>query len=103
MIVYNVKARFFALQSDANDYRKHEGLKPSAIEKITITDREQLAGFLDGLFRWAKGAPAGAGSLQGPTAKTVQISSHVPDPDNAPDWVPEFIREDWRRRASYKK
>lgn len=61
MIVYNVKARWFAFSEDANAYRVKEGLRPLACRKVEINTRDQLARLLDLLCNPpAKGQPVPA-------------------------------------------
>ena len=89
MIVYNIDRKFFAMKGDADAYRKELGLKPDALIKLTITNREELATLLDGLCA-IKREDVG---VIGPGAQTVVI-----DVAPIPDCVPQFIRKSWERR-----
>ncbi|WP_411037687.1 hypothetical protein [Shinella sp. BYT-45] len=94
MIVYNVKRRFFAMKADADAYRRMEGLKPSALAKLEIVDRAELATLLNAL---AEPTPQHLTALP----ETVAPTSVIDGAFIAPDFdIPAFLRESWAKHRS---
>ena len=85
MIVYNVAHKFFSFHDGADAHRKDQGLPPKALNKIRIDDRHQLADFLNALFSAEVETPAG-----------------IDVPPGLESNPPQFVLNDWARRASYK-
>ena len=104
MIVYNVKAAFFAMKEDAEIFRKAEGLPPAATLKVTIENRDELAAFLNGVLG-APAKPTPAKTLAEDTLvqQASGIHAHVEAPEELVGWVPLFILNDWERRAQHAK
>ncbi|MBO6814544.1 MAG: hypothetical protein JJ891_06775 [Rhizobiaceae bacterium] len=91
MIVWNIENRFMAHKADADKIRKERKLPPSELNKITINNRDELAEFLDGMLQYAK--------PDRPIPKEAEkVKEYVPDLEEAPDWIPDFIKEDWKNR-----
>lgn len=89
MIVYNVDRRFFALKGDANQYRKELGMKTSALVKLVVNDRYDLADLLDGLCAIKPELLTGPEPVD--PAKRIEVAPIF-------DCVPQFIRNSWAKR-----
>lgn len=83
MIVYNVGRRFFALKGEAIAHCMEHGEKRASIHKLTITNRDQLAAFLDGLCAPMPDRPS--------PLPEVTVDQDVPD------YVPAFLARSWGR------
>ncbi|MBO6553225.1 MAG: hypothetical protein JJ926_03975 [Roseitalea sp.] len=81
MIVYNVDRRFFPLKGEAIAYCVEHGHKRASIHKFAITNRDELAAFLDGLCEPAPDRPS--------PLPDVTVEREVPD------CVPAFLRKSW--------
>jgi len=93
MIVYNVERRLFALHDAANTYRRERGLKPGAITKIRIEDRDELATLLDGLCNTDIVAVRTDDGMMAMIPQDVSVHPMVP-PDAD---IPKFLRDSWQR------
>jgi len=85
MIVYNVLRRWFTEKAAAQAYRKAEGLKPSALAKVTVNSRDDLAALLNALCE-----PSGPAALQGVASPEVLDRAWI-DPKTDISEVPTFL------------
>ncbi len=98
MIVYNVQRAWFAMKNDAEDYRKTRGLPPASTIKVAISDRDKLAGLLNGICGIT-------GTNQASIAASVPpevIERSVLDDNLPPDCVPRFLVKEWEQRNRKK-
>lgn len=91
MIVYNVLHRFFTLKADAESFRKSEGLPTDSLYKLSVSDRDELAGLLNAIC-------SGKDSPVKPAPEAVYRAD-----EPIPDFIPSFMRRDWERRRAYGK
>ncbi|MGN6548394.1 MAG: hypothetical protein ACTHJ3_00655 [Pararhizobium sp.] len=93
MIVYNVERRWFTMKNYAEAYRRELSLPPSATFKLSIDDREDLAGLLNGLCGIEKQGPAFGWVFDPVAPPEVVDRNEVHDPDG----IPRFLRESWQK------
>lgn len=91
MIVYNAGRRFFSMKVDAEAHRRTLGLAKDHLHKIEIVDREGLAEFLNALCD-REPLPALGGDVP-----PIQVA------DDACNFIPDFVRRDWLRRAELRR
>jgi hypothetical protein len=77
MKFYSVGPCFFPFKEDANRHRIDCGLPPSDLHTITITNRDEICAFLNGLVNH---------NIQGRQTYTAPV-----DPEAIPDYVPKFL------------
>lgn len=95
MIVYNVAHLWFPMKNDAEAYRRSLGLKPDALFKLEIHQREELAALLNGLVGLkAPEAPAGAVLEPPPAPPEVLERSKI----EVPSFIPDFLVKQWASR-----
>lgn len=99
MIVYNVRHRFFAMKADADTHRKAHGLPPSSIVKLEISNRDELAAFLDRLMLFLQ--PDTEDSR--PELEVLKDAPYMTDIDNLPEYIPEFMKRDYEKRNNFAK
>ena len=88
MIFYNAGSRFFEMKSDADAHRKELGLKPDALHTLSISNREEMCAFLNGLVSHEK--PVDHGSV---------ITIATVDAEVVPDYVPLFLLSAEQKKA----
>lgn len=95
MIVYNVDRAWFTMKADAEAHRKTLGLKPDATVKLDISNRDELAGLLNGLcgITSAEQSAVAAG-----TDEAVIERTRV----TVPEHIPAFLLKDTARRFGVK-
>jgi len=94
MIVYNVGRHWFSKKELADTYRKAVHLPPSAIEKIEVSDRDQLCALLNALCEPQVFGAAAAEIVPAPVLDRAYV-----DPGfDLIDVVPLFLRRDHARR-----
>ncbi|MDV2964983.1 hypothetical protein RZ532_03285 [Nitratireductor aquimarinus] len=90
MIIYNVERSWFPMKNDAEKYRKELGLKPDALHKLTINDRDELAALLNGLVALKREElPAGA-VTEPQVAPAKVVNQNIIE---VPDYIPHFLAE----------
>jgi hypothetical protein len=83
MKFYHAAGRFFTMKNDADKHRKAEGLPPSDLHTLVISNRDEICAFLNGLVDHH--APDAQASYP-------EISPHVRVPvEVVPDYVPTFL------------
>lgn len=94
MIVYNVKRRWFTKKDDAERYRVGLGLKPAAVAKVDVSDREGLAALLNLLCE-----PSPATMVAAATVPAAIVDRAYVEPDNdVAAIVPLFLRREHARK-----
>lgn len=96
MIFYVVKARFFTKKNEAETYRRAEGLRPKDTHKIDLRSRDDMVDFLNGMLSYVQPEKPTKAHTQGEA-----IKPYVTDIEAAPDFIPEFVKNDWRQRNKY--
>ena len=92
MIFYNAGSRFFEMKSDADAHRKELGLKPDALHTLSISNREEMCAFLNGLVSHQVERPS---KIKGSDNIIVQMV----EPDIVPDYVPLFLLSAEQKKA----
>jgi hypothetical protein len=95
MIVYNGAREWFSEKLPASQYRVAQGLPPSALSKITVSDRNDLAALLNALM-WGV-------AKTDPQLDQVAARAYVDASVEIPDCVPRFLldpasQKEWDRR-----
>ena len=84
MKFYHANGQFFTMKADANDARKSAGLPPDALHTLTISNREEICEFLNGLVGHTVETPFTFNDVELTAVATV-------DSDVVPDYIPRFL------------
>ena len=83
MKFYHAGGEFFAMKNDADKFRRTLGLPPSDLHKLSISTREEICEFLNGLVQHRAVVPVSGSS------KTFTLPAI--EPEVVPDYVPRFL------------
>ena len=84
MIFYHAGGEFFAMKGDADKFRKSLGLKPSDLHTLSISNREEICEFLNGLVQHRPIVPV-------PSNPDATFKLPAIEPEVVPDYVPRFL------------
>ena len=91
MIVYNVQRRWFSKWTNADTYRRAEGLRPSATLKVGVETRDELVALLEALCS----PPEPDKPVVAPATPELVDRAFVAPSTDIPECVPDFLLKDW--------